>query len=155
MCITLRVSRSGYYRFRNQANTNRIETKKCLQEKIQKAYFEYKGIYGSPRLAVELTAQGTPLSRRTTALYMREMGLRSKVAPKFRNTTNSNHKEPICENLLDRHFSPEKASSAWVSDITYIRTQSGFEYLTVIIDLYDRKVIGWSQAQQWLPMRLY
>lgn len=146
MCIILRVSRSGYYRFVNQENTQRAKAKKCLQEKIQKAYFESKGIYGSPRLAVELTAQGTPLSRRTTALYMKEMGLRSKVAPKFRNTTNSNHKEPICENLLNRHFSPEMACRAWVSDITYIQTQSGFEYLTVIVDLYDRKVIGWSQS---------
>lgn len=146
MCIILSVSRSGYYRFRNQANTKRIEAKKCLLKKIQKTYFEYKGIYGSPRLAVELTAQGTPISRRTTALYMREMGLSSRIAPKFRHTTNSNHKEPICENLLDRHFSPERACKAWVSDITYIRTQSGFEYLTVIVDLYDRKVIGWSQS---------
>lgn len=146
MCIILKVSRSGYYRFRNQVNTKRIQAKKILQTKIQKVYFEYNGIYGSLRLAVELTAQGSPLSRRTTALYMKEMGLKSRIAPQFKNTTDSNHKEPICENLLDRHFSPEEASKAWVSDITYIRTLFGFEYLTVIIDLYDRKVIGWSQS---------
>ena len=76
---------------------------------------------------------------------MRKMGIKSKLARKFKVlTTDSNHSYNICENLLNREFYVECSSLAWVSDITYIHTKDGFIYLTTVIDLYDRKVIGWS-----------
>jgi transposase InsO family protein len=73
---------------------------------------------------------------------MKENGIRSVVSKKFKVTTNSNHKEPISANLLDRNFKVDAPSISWISDITYIRTQEGWLYLTTIIDLYDRKLIG-------------
>ncbi|SKB93593.1 Transposase InsO and inactivated derivatives [Chryseobacterium balustinum] len=75
---------------------------------------------------------------------MKELGLRSKLSKKFKITTNSKHNYLVVENVLDRKFIVENSSKVWVSDITYIQTKEGFLYLTTIIDLYDRKIIGWS-----------
>ncbi len=75
---------------------------------------------------------------------MKELGLRSKLSKKFKVTTNSKHNYLVVENILNRDFTPTKASQTWVSDITYIQTKEGFSYLTTVIDLYDRKIIGWS-----------
>lgn len=121
-----------------------MQKKEILQETIKTEYAKNKGLYGSPRLAVEISHQGTPVSRTTVARHMNEMNLQSKTRGKFQNTTNSEHEEPICENILNREFNPAGPSLAWVSDITYIHTLEGFLYLTTIIDLFDRKVIGWS-----------
>lgn len=102
------------------------------------------GYYGAPRLAVELCAQNKKVSRTTVARYMKEMKLKSKLKRKFIATTSSDHKEPVAENLLNRQFNPAEPGVAYVSDITYLRTLAGFIYLTTVIDLFDRKVIGWS-----------
>ncbi len=75
---------------------------------------------------------------------MRELGIRSKLSKKFKITTDSKHNYLVVENILDRDFESTKPAQKWVSDITYIRTIEGFLYLTIVLDLYDRKVIGWS-----------
>lgn len=75
---------------------------------------------------------------------MKELGLRSKLSKKFKVTTNSNHNCLVVENVLNREFIIKRPSKVWVSDITYIQTKEGFVYLTTIMDLYDRKIIGWS-----------
>jgi transposase InsO family protein len=75
---------------------------------------------------------------------MKELGLRSKLSKKFKVTTDSKHNYLVVENVLDRNFMAANASQAWVSDITYIQTKEGFMYLTIIMDLYDRKIIGWG-----------
>src|SRR5690554_3790719 len=114
---------------------------------ITEVYFEFKQRYGSPRITVELQSRGHMISRVTVAKYMKEMGLRSKLARKFKTTTDSKHNYQVVENVLNREFKPNKASEAWVSDITYISVKEGFLYLTTIIDLYDRKLIGWSLSK--------
>lgn len=78
---------------------------------------------------------------------MKEMGLRSKLTKKFKATTDSKHNYQVVGNILNREFEPEKPSEAWVSDITYISVKEGFLYLTTVIDLYDRKLIGWSLSK--------
>nr|WP_314490580.1 DDE-type integrase/transposase/recombinase [uncultured Chryseobacterium sp.] len=78
---------------------------------------------------------------------MKEPCLRSKLSRKFKVTTNSNHNHLLVENVLDRNFTAEKPAQVWVSDITYIQTKEGFLYLTTVIDLYDRKIIGWSLSK--------
>ena len=93
---------------------------------------------------MELQAQGIDVSRVTVAKYMKNMGLRSKLGRKFTSTTNSKHSHRIMENILNREFKVTEPSKVWVSDITYIHTKEGFLYLTTVIDLYDRKCIGWS-----------
>lgn len=87
---------------------------------------------------------GIKVSRTTVTKYMKNMGLRSKIGKKFKVTTDSKHSHKIMDNVLERNFRPSEPSKAWVSDITYIHTQEGFLYLTAVLDLYDRKCIGWS-----------
>ena len=74
---------------------------------------------------------------------MNQLGLRSKLSKKFKVTTNSKHKHVIVQNILNREFSVTESSKVWVSDITYIRVKEGFIYLTTVLDLYERKIIGW------------
>lgn len=95
-------------------------------------------------MTAELASLGDKLSRITVAKYMNQLGLRSKLSKKFKVTTNSKHKYLIVPNVLNRAFSVTEPSKVWVSDITYIRVIEGFVYLTTVLDLYDRKIIGWS-----------
>ena len=114
-----------------------------LSESIRHYFGENKKLYGSRRLSAELKSHGIRASHTTVAKYMQKMGLRCKYYPKFRRTTDSKHSNPVAENLLDRDFKPTAPNKAWVSDITYISVIGGFEYLTTVVDLYDRKIIGY------------
>lgn len=144
MCKVLKISASGYYKWKKKLPSDNILQKDKLKQQIMKLYFEFKQRYGSPRLTMELRALGYKISRITVAKYMKEMGLRSKLSRKFKATTDSKHNYLVVENVLDRNFVVTSKSKVWVSDITYIPTKEGFLYLTTIIDLYDRKVIGWA-----------
>ena len=144
MCKVLKVSQSGYYRWKTAAISQRLQKKTVLKEKITALYFESKQRYGSPRITMELNILGYKISRITVAKYMRELGLKSKLSKKFKVTTDSKHNYLLVENVLNRQFLVPQPSKAWVSDITYIHTKEGFLYLTTIMDLYDRKIIGWS-----------
>ena len=144
MCKVLEVSFSSYYRWKRSSVSNKVTKKEHLKVVINDTYFQYKQRYGSPRLCVDLQKRGIEISRITVAKYMKEMGLRSKLSKKFRITTDSNHDYLIVENHLNRQFKQTEPSKAWVSDITYIPVKEGFLYLTTILDLHDRKLIGWS-----------
>ena len=144
MCKVLNVSQSGYYRWKTAAISQRLQKKTVLKEKITALYFESKQRYGSPRIAMELNILGYKISRITVAKYMMELGLKSKLSKKFKITTDSKHNYLLVENVLNRQFLVSSPSKAWVSDITYIHTKDGFLYLTTVMDLYDRKIIGWS-----------
>lgn len=144
MCQVLVVSCSGFYRWKNKIISNRIHRMKHIKEKITSIYFGSKQRYGSPRITIELQSLGYAISRITVAKYMKQMGLRSKLSKKFKVTTDSKHNYLTVENVLNREFKPTLPSKVWVSDITYIHTKEGFLYLTTVIDLYDRKIIGWS-----------
>lgn len=144
MCQVLGVSSSGYYRWKCKTISTRVHKMNLIKEKIVSIYFEYKQRYGSPRMTIELQSLGYEISRITVAKYMKQMGLRSKLSKKFKITTDSKHNYLTVENVLNRQFTPKSPSKVWVSDITYIHTKEGFLYLTTIIDLYDRKIIGWS-----------
>ena len=144
MCKVLKVSQRGYYRWKTAAISQRLQKKTVLKEKITAFYFESKQRYGSPRITMELNILGYKISRITVAKYMRELGLKSKLSKKFKVTTDSKHNYLLVENVLNRQFLVPQPSKAWVSDITYIHTKEGFLYLTTIMDLYDRKIIGWS-----------
>lgn len=144
MCKVLNVSQSGYYRWKTATISQRLQKKTVLKEKITTLYFESKQRYGSPRITMELNILGYKISRITVAKYMRELGLKSKLSKKFKITTDSKHNYLLVENVLNRQFLVSQPSKAWVSDITYIHTKEGFLYLTTVMDLYDRKIIGWS-----------
>jgi len=144
MCKVLKVSSSSYYKWKTKPISNRVLRMNLIKEKITFIYFSSKQRYGSPRITIELTSLGYQISRITVAKYMRELGLRSKLSKKFKVTTNSKHNYLVVENILNREFTVTSPSKVWVSDITYIQTKTGFLYLTTIIDLHDRKMIGWS-----------
>lgn len=144
MCKVLQVSSGSYYRWKKQINTARQQLKIVIKKQIALIYFQTKQRYGSPRMTIELRSIGYKISRVTVAKYMKELGLRSKLSKKFKVTTNSNHNYLVAENVLNRAFIVKAPSKVWVSDITYIQTKEGFIYLTAIMDLYDRKIIGWS-----------
>ncbi|QZT39111.1 IS3 family transposase [Halosquirtibacter xylanolyticus] len=113
--------------------------------RIRKIYTESKARYGSHKIATELKALGVVTSRNRVARIMKKESIKSIVNKKYKvQTTDSNHSNSISENHLNRAFNPIRPSEVWVSDITYIPTDQGWLYLTTVIDLFDRKVIGWS-----------
>jgi len=101
-------------------------------------------MYGSPRIHRQLVRDGWQVSRRRVARIMTAMGIASRIRKKWVATTDSNHRWPVAANLLDRNFAPHALSQVWVSDITYIPSKQGWLYLTTVMDLGDRQIIGWA-----------
>ena len=147
MCKVLCVSRSGYYAWRERLPSARAKETELLMEQIMEIFLESKSTYGSPRITHVLQSRGWKVSRPRIARLMRHAQLRSKVARKFVVTTDSDHSFRYSPNLLQRDFRCGELSRAWVSDITYIRTGQGWLYLTTVIDLGDRRVIGWALSK--------
>lgn len=135
--------------------SNRDNENRMLLFEIRRIHQKSKASYGSPRITDELKAKGFKVSRPRVARLMKQKGIRAVHAKKFVVTTDSKHKYPVAGNILNRNFSPEGRAQAWVSDITYIRTKRGWLYLTVIIDLYDRKAIGWSLSSDLSAVNTY
>jgi transposase InsO family protein len=153
MCSYLKVSCSGYYSFIGRKSSSRQLRHEQLAERVKAEFDKSKHVYGSPRIHAQLKKDQIACSRNFVSKLMKEQGLKSKLSPKFITTTDSKHEYLIAENLLDRNFNPTAPSKVWVSDITYIHTLQGWCYLTIVMDLFDRKIIGWStsctlQAQQ-------
>ncbi|MFT6245996.1 MAG: transposase InsO family protein [Crocinitomicaceae bacterium] len=98
-------------------------------------------------MAKELEKRGHKVSRPRTARMMKALGIEARRKRKFKNTTDSNHNYPVSPSILNQNFSVKRRNQVWVSDITYIETTNGWVYLTEIIDLFDRKVIGWSLSE--------
>jgi transposase InsO family protein len=121
---------------------------RAFKEKITSIYIESKQRYGSPRILAELNYTGTKASRVTVAKYMNQLGLRSRLTRKFKDTTNSKHDYLVVSNVLNREFVVAEPPKVWVSDSTYIHIKEGFLYLTTVLDLYDRKIIGSSVSDE-------
>lgn len=115
-----------------------------LKESIRLVWVLSKRIYGAPRIYQELLRRGWQVSRPRVARLMRKMGISSQLRKKWVKTTNSNHSHPVAGNLLDRRFTPTQLNQVWVSDITYLPSQQGWLYLTTVMDLADRQILGWS-----------
>lgn len=145
MCKVFKISRSGYYDWLKRKPSKRALETQRLKEQVHTLYRGSKGRYGSPKITDELRDNGWKVSRPRVARIMRSEGLKSIVSKKFKVvTTDSRHNLPIAKNLLNREFAAEAPGRKWVSDITYIPTRQGWMYLTIIMDLYDRKIIGWA-----------
>jgi len=149
MCRVLGISRSGYYEWLNRKPSKRSIENQTLKEAIRSVYEQSKRRLGSPKITAELRDRGVFVSRPRVARIMKEMGIRSIISKPFRvSTTASDHSHRISPNLLKRDFTARHKGRKWVSDITYVRTAEGWLYLCVIMDLYDRKIIGWSMSDQ-------
>ena len=148
MCHILSVSRSRYYAWRRRSKGPRQLENERLLERIKEAYKIGRRTYGSPRITKELRENGILCGKNRIARLMRLHGIYAKTKRRFRVTTHSHHKLPVAENLLKRQFETDKPNKVWLSDITYIWTQEGWLYLSAILDLYNRQVIGWSMDER-------
>ncbi|TDW47845.1 transposase InsO family protein [Flavobacterium sp. 270] len=144
MCGVLGVSESTYRLWREHPVSEKKQHIAQLKEKIKTIFFEYNKQYGGTRLSEELKKRGTHISRTQVSLYMKEMRLRPKAKRKYKATTDSKHNNYTSPNVLNQNFTASGHSQIWVSDITYIQTSRRFLYLTIIMDLYDRKIVGWN-----------
>jgi putative transposase len=150
MCGLMDVSRSGYYAWLNRQGCEpcrRDQRRAELVEKILVVHAQSRETYGSPRVYQELKARGEEVCENTVAKLMKAQGVRSIVRRRFRvRTTDSAHGHPTAPNLLERCFEQELPNQAWCADITYIPTGEGWLYLSAVIDLCSRKIVGWSMA---------
>lgn len=143
MLKLLGVSTSGYYAYQTRKPSKSKIRKQTFKEEIIQIYNDSKQIYGAPKIAETLQARGHAISEKTVGNYMREEGIRAIwVSPYVRTTIDPDFDEKL-KNVLKRSFNPSKPNAVWVSDITYIHTLTGFTYLTSVMDLYSRKIIGW------------
>ncbi len=141
----MKVSKNAYYHWLRKKNSSKqISQTDYLRQRIKTLFYENKCIYGSPKIQEALRWEGLHYSRAYIARLMKQMGLRSIVRKKFVVTTDSKHSFPITPNILNQDFSCEELGKKWVSDITYVRVGQSWNYLTTIMDLADRKIIGWS-----------
>ena len=143
MLTVLNVSETTYYRTKKQELTDSEARIILLKQEIMNIYYEFKRTYGCFKITKELQSRGFKIRNSSVKKYMRMLGLRRKVKRKFKLTTDSHHNLYVVPNVLNREFTVSEPAKAWVSDITYILTKKGFLYLTVVMDLFDRKIIGW------------
>lgn len=147
MCETLDVSKSGYYDSLERKPSPRAERRQRIHAAVREVHAQSHGVYGSHKIARELARREDLESacRNTVARAMREMGLASRVSKAFTpTTTQSDPTKQPAPNTLDRDFSAERPNQKWVTDITYLPTLAGWVYLAVVVDLFSRKVVGWS-----------
>ena len=145
-CRWLGVSTSGYYDWlaRKNAVTAQQQRQAVIDEAVRIAFESRRHRYGSPRLTIDLNESGFAIAENTVAASMRRLGLVAKAGRKFKATTNSAHTLPIAPNLLEQDFSCSAINQKWCGDITYLWTNEGWMYLATVIDLFSRRVIGWS-----------
>lgn len=148
MCEVFEVSRSGYYNWLNRKPSKRQLENRQLKSTILELHRQFKFRLGSPKMHYELKDRGLYASRPRVARLMKKMGIKSIIHKKYKvMTTDSNHNHAPSPNRLNRDFTAFSSGKKWVSDITYVKTNQGWLFLTVIIDLYDRKIIGWSMSR--------
>jgi transposase InsO family protein len=144
MCRVLKVSRSGYYAWRKREPSKRKMANQKLLALIKEIHQQSKGRYGSPRIYQALLALGYRYNRKRIARLMRQHGIQGKRPRRHKVTTDSNHRLPVAPNLLQQQFKVQAPNRVWCGDITYIATRQGWLYLAVVIDLFSRRVVGWS-----------
>ena len=153
MCRLLGVSRSGYYAVKNRAESARTIRDRELLSEIKRIHKVSRGVYGSPRIQAELADEGVKVGRHKVARLMRLARLRGCPKRRFRVTTQRDRRHRVAHNLLQQNFSASAPNQRWVADITYISTHQGWLYLAVVIDLYSRRVVGWSMSR-WMSRRM-
>ena len=148
LCQLLGVSRSGFYDFlRREKGDPHPEHEEKL-EMVKKLAEASEHTYGSRRMSRALRLLGYDVGRHQACSLMREAGVWVRYRRRYRVTTNSNHRQPVFENRLERDFSVDAPDHVWAGDITYVWTTQGWLYLAVVIDLYSRKVVGWSMGRR-------
>ena len=144
MCRALSVSRSGFNKWLNRPESARTQRKNLYEQKVLETFEEFEAIYGAPRITDELNGLGFPCSENFIAKIMAEQGIRARNGKGFKYSQHSLTMNNVSENLLWRDFSADKPNQKWTSDITYIWVKNKWLYLATVMDLYSRRIIGWS-----------
>jgi transposase InsO family protein len=149
LCEQLEVSPSGYHQHRqrralHQGKLGGRVSNDALLAHIKAIHAQVKGEYGWPRMWKQLLASGIRVGKERVRKLMALHGIRAKTRRKFKATTNSAHRLPVAPNLIARDFAPALPNQVWTTDITYLATDEGWLYLTVMLDLFSRQVVGWS-----------
>jgi len=146
LCAALEVSPSGYYEWKSRPGGERRERRARIVQAAQKFFEESRRIYGYRKVHRDLVAADMACSREMVRQVMRENGWKSKVQRRGRRvvTTDSAHDLPVAANLLNRDFGASRPNEKWVTDITYVATKEGWLYLATVLDLYSRRIVGWS-----------
>ena len=158
MCKVLKVSKSGFYGWRDRAPSARAQADVRLSEKITRIHRDSRETYGAPRVHFELRTLGVRCARKRVARLMREASLfgcggrRRKARTTLRSRTE---RTPPAPDLVKRNFTPEAPDRLWVADITYVRTWEGWLYLSFVLDTYSRRVVGWSISNNPVNMAIY
>jgi putative transposase len=146
MCRVLEVSASGYYAWRQRMMSVRAKDDEQLQQRIRTIHLLSRQTYGAPRVHAELQEQGSHVGRKRVARLMRAASLQGVSRRKFIRTTRRDRSARPAPDLVDRKFIADTPNSLWVADITYVPTWAGFLYLAVVLDVWSRKIVGWSMA---------
>lgn len=146
MCRVLNCYPSGYYRWLKMPDTGRNQSNDSLKERIRELFEEHSEMAGSPMITADLRSEPefSKVGKNRVARIMKDEGLRCKTVRKFVTTTDSRHKEPVADNLLNREFKVSSPNRVWAGDITYLRVGRRWYYLSVFIDLFSRIVVGWD-----------
>ena len=144
----LAVSRAGFYAWRRRPAAAQTREDQVLAVAVAAIYAENHGRYGSPRVQMELRNRGQRSGRKRIARLMRLQGLRARPRRRYQTSTDCRHGLPVCSNLLARRFAVAQPNTAWVTDMTYLWTAQGWLYLAVIIDLFSRRIVGWSMSER-------
>ena len=153
MCRVLKVSRGGYYAWRVRPESQRTKTDRQLTEVIRGLHTDSKGVYGSPKITADLRDEGYGHGRHKVARLMRLADLRGCPKRRFRVTTQRDPSHAVARNILQQNFAAAAPNQRWVADITYISTHQGWIYLAIVMDLYSRRIVGWSMSR-WMNRRI-
>ena len=148
MCRVLKVSRRGYYAWLNRPESTRSIANKALLQQIKRVFEAHRQVYGAPRIYRVLREKGVLCGLNRVARLMQQAGLLPRTIKKFRKTTDSRKSYAPAPNILARQFYASQPNRKWVGDVTFIATREGWLYLAVVIDLYSRKVVGWSMGER-------
>jgi putative transposase len=146
MCRQLGISRAGYYAWAARPESARVREDRALGVAVAEVHAHSGKTYGAPRVVRALRLQGLRISKKRAARLLKGQGLWGRPPKRFVRTTDSKHTQPVAPNVLARDFSPAAPDTAWATDITYIPTAQGWLYLAVVMDLYSRRIVGWSMS---------
>ena len=146
MCRALKVSTSGYYDSIKRKPCAQLIRRQSIARAAAVSYFESHRVYGHRKVYEDLVEESVICCKETVRRIMRDIGLFSRIKRKFVVTTNSDHALAIAENILNRNFTADRPNQKWVADITYIPTKMGWLYLAVVMDLFSRRIVGWSMS---------
>jgi len=144
LCKVMCVNRSGYYAYLKSLNRAKNKNESLLLLEVKLLDKVSRGSYGTRQIAKNLQSKGYQIGRYRARTLMRKAGVECKQRRRYRITTDSKHKMPVAENILNREFKVTSPNKAWVADITYLWTKEGWLYLAAVLDLFSRRVVGWS-----------